>query len=970
MKEKKEKKRFPKLLLCLVLILAIFVSGVTTPGFLLPLFGKQERPEKTEDVPVQTQAPYPGVDRDGKGHSSAFTLNPEPGLTVSAPENAFYEETSMTVTSISESELEEYQAAMNGRDGPVVQLFRAWRADAGLSPEDFMPGKYTVTVDLAELGVPEEMWPLVGAFHISDDKQFIEYATERHGPVLSFESRQNPVFSLGFFLALGAGLGVLEMGTDYGLFQGVWLGFMDGTPVYENQVGDNADSQLNPGATEKGRKLCTLQADSDVAREPVNRADYIMQTIRGEAAEKARVKAQEELDAGIIQSGDLYKRKLKLMCEYIQEGYKAYKPELAELCTEASRIYNEEGYTPQMLKDIGSYVQDSYKYLTDKENGAGIELPTYAFDLYLKRNYSQDAMTSTTFTGGYAYIILRSVDYEQGDAARRAMKITIVHEMVHVSQSEYKLWSLTDTKFNEATAQLIEMGAAEHWGFTDVPRENAYLFNMFGVPMDGVHYQYENGEKNADKSDSGYVWWQFLKFLMNRNPEVTYANILEAYRKHWGHPAFSTLVITAFHLENMDNLRQQFIEFCDYKQDMFKVASSFHYEPGSPQDTFPVTYADQEEGFKNRAFLYANPISMRVRRLVPSVAEGDGRQYGMLLVTSPEFGEVTHDLIPVGNKNCVECKNGVFYNPVPSATLQETYMLEVDTKICYRAAQDLYLSKVANQNSMRTGMRVERPNDTRTYYDVYTLIPPDEIEGKAEGQYLTFKLPEASLVGKKKYVDGYRVTVKANEGMETPKELWYPIADAGKEKKIKLTELIAEDLIERVLLKEEDDRRIYFSLSVCEYIEDADGTKHFGPESHQSGMDELLSEMMAMEGEITISIYWPTKDDLDLHCITPDGSHIYFSNPMTGGGVLDVDMQVNGESDAGAENIYFSFPVNGEYEVYVDNYTDRTEGYDSSCRIRIKVGQRVILDTTESVGSRSRSFNFTYQGAEEQSGGE
>ena len=41
MKEKKEKKRFPKLLLCLVLILAIFVSGVTTPGFLLPLFGKQ-----------------------------------------------------------------------------------------------------------------------------------------------------------------------------------------------------------------------------------------------------------------------------------------------------------------------------------------------------------------------------------------------------------------------------------------------------------------------------------------------------------------------------------------------------------------------------------------------------------------------------------------------------------------------------------------------------------------------------------------------------------------------------------------------------------------------------------------------------------------------------------------------------------------------------------------------------------------
>ena len=126
-------------------------------------------------------------------------------------------------------------------------------------------------------------------------------------------------------------------------------------------------------------------------------------------------------------------------------------------------------------------------------------------------------------------------------------------------------------------------------------------------------------------------------------------------------------------------------------------------------------------------------------------------------------------------------------------------------------------------------------------------------------------------------------------------------------------------------------------------------------------MDSLLEEMGAVEGEITASIYWPSKDDLDLHCVTPDGGHIYYSNKSAGGGELDVDMQVQGDRDSGVENIYFASPAPGEYQFYIVNYTDRTEG-DTGCRIRIKAGNQILVDETVSMGGRSKTYKLTYGG--------
>jgi hypothetical protein len=108
----------------------------------------------------------------------------------------------------------------------------------------------------------------------------------------------------------------------------------------------------------------------------------------------------------------------------------------------------------------------------------------------------------------------------------------------------------------------------------------------------------------------------------------------------------------------------------------------------------------------------------------------------------------------------------------------------------------------------------------------------------------------------------------------------------------------------------------------------------------EGSLDQSLSEAGAMSGDITISMLWDSGDDFDLHVFTPDGTEIYYSNPVAAGGELDVDANSESSnlSSSPVENIYFANPVPGQYWVYVNNYLDRTPDRAGNYLVRITVG--------------------------------
>ena len=140
------------------------------------------------------------------------------------------------------------------------------------------------------------------------------------------------------------------------------------------------------------------------------------------------------------------------------------------------------------------------------------------------------------------------------------------------------------------------------------------------------------------------------------------------------------------------------------------------------------------------------------------------------------------------------------------------------------------------------------------------------------------------------------------------------------------------------------------------------GSNGDGVGPSESELDDVLNSLDAGTGDITISMLWDTDDDLDLHVSTPDGSEIYYSNREAGGGILDYDANVGGRTmDNPVENIYFTSPASGTYTVWIENYSDRSDG-PSSFLVRVTAGgqSQTFSGTIDGSGSEVTIISFNY----------
>ncbi len=90
---------------------------------------------------------------------------------------------------------------------------------------------------------------------------------------------------------------------------------------------------------------------------------------------------------------------------------------------------------------------------------------------------------------------------------------------------------------------------------------------------------------------------------------------------------------------------------------------------------------------------------------------------------------------------------------------------------------------------------------------------------------------------------------------------------------------------------------------------------------------------------LRISLSWFNYDDLDIHCVAPDGQHIYFGDKR---GVLDVDMNASNHVINPVENLSWTKEqlIQGTYKVYVNNFAKRSNE-NVGFNIQIEVGGRV-----------------------------
>ncbi len=149
-------------------------------------------------------------------------------------------------------------------------------------------------------------------------------------------------------------------------------------------------------------------------------------------------------------------------------------------------------------------------------------------------------------------------------------------------------------------------------------------------------------------------------------------------------------------------------------------------------------------------------------------------------------------------------------------------------------------------------------------------------------------------------------------------------------------------------------------------------------EVRKSDIDAEIRQRLLKAGgrfencSIRASLIWETRDDLDLHVVTPNGEHIFFGNRDSQcGGQLDVDRNIHGETREPIENIRWAKGTAkpGEYRVFVRNYRYHERQYgpvrfavelDIDGEIQRYEGQ-TAADTT-GPESDVEAFSFTYTG--------
>lgn len=112
--------------------------------------------------------------------------------------------------------------------------------------------------------------------------------------------------------------------------------------------------------------------------------------------------------------------------------------------------------------------------------------------------------------------------------------------------------------------------------------------------------------------------------------------------------------------------------------------------------------------------------------------------------------------------------------------------------------------------------------------------------------------------------------------------------------------------------------------------------------SYDGGVTDSIKEKVKRAGgnvdaKLRMSLAWYNFDDLDIHCHEPNGNHIYFGRKD---GKLDVDMNISPNTRSPVENISWTTPQPGTYELAVHSYNKR-ETSNTGFMIEMQCGDNV-----------------------------
>ena len=465
-----------------------------------------------------------------EGHSKAFTVEPIEGITISAEENALDKDRTFTIKPVSNRTWKKSCKKVE-EAAPWQTPILCFDLDAGMEPDDIMPGVFNVAIDLDKLGIPESLRDRMSVWRDGGDDVY-EYTSWVENGKLCFNSDQN----CSIVLAIPVGIATLAAvwyGTEsfqkrlsaLGLYE--YFFFQHDDLVIHEVKDKNGDFILffRFGDTEEADRFESYKLHADLYKTEYEKLKHQADEIYKRRVDKKYKKELGDMNfwQKLVGSTAAYNRAKEAVDHVFI---------LDSLCKQDDDLqrYERNMALPPSIQDIEHYLKISNSYFTEYQQ---MKPQTRTIEVYL---------TSKDYTrGGNAFIynaLLQNpymiVNYLMlwADNPQRTyskigrseqLLLTLNHELYHHRQ---KITKNMDYRTMETTAPYNEYAAA--WYFfkkgemktnllakdektkafaekyvTTSPRNR---YDIFGAPFN----------HNSTDADVIYVYADFMDFLQQK----------------------------------------------------------------------------------------------------------------------------------------------------------------------------------------------------------------------------------------------------------------------------------------------------------------------------------------------------------------------------------------------------------------------------------------------------------------------
>ena len=516
-----------------IILDAAIILAVALFMFVIRPWDKADKKDKADygPAPELTIAEQEGIEpvEPVVGNSKPVNVEPVEGIRITAPANAMDKDREFKITPVDEKTWDEADKKIAEVSGEKM-LF-CFDLDAGMEPEEHLPGEYTFSMDLEKMGIPSILHDRIRLWRMAGEELY-EYTSWVENGKLVFRSDQNSVLittlvTLGVGSLLAYSLETWHKHKTTGDLYKSFFSLRDDAIVHEiKDINGDFTLYFRFKDTEEAdrfeeykssiqnyeKRYKELEALSESEYERQVKAKYdetreywnTWQRIMGSA--EAKRKAKEAVDKAAI---------------------------LAKMLEEDSDLntYKAGMALPKSIQDLEKMLKEANAYLTEDQGlrpqTCNLEVDLVKGDANLSGEYRRTATKLPYLVINYPKMLGGEGAYTRKGHGE-SMLLTITHELFHHRQKTHNWPAQMDFRSEETTAAYLESCAADYY------LKNGQMTTNVNHPAKGAETEFVR--KNFDPAPRGNyeVFGRDFNSLIIGNPDwaYTYADLMDYIQEH------------------------------------------------------------------------------------------------------------------------------------------------------------------------------------------------------------------------------------------------------------------------------------------------------------------------------------------------------------------------------------------------------------------------------------------------------